>query len=328
MSEFHILVAIDEDDEAASLEPLIVKLASGENCRVSVVGIAPSLSRSLTNPRVVSLAKDAEGLMINTLRQRIDSLLEAIDAPGEAYLTAGRPADEIIKQAILSKADLVIKAADRPVGEKRPIFGSVEKKLIRKCPVPVWIVRTERSLLPERIAVAVDNLSMADNPAEAELLAGSLVSHAFTLAKRFGLDKVTVIHAWSAAGLAILEHPRARVSPDAVAEYMGEWEHVSREWLNSFVASVNNRFAGDGVRFEAHLVMGAARTAVCDAVENVGADVLVIGSANRSGVPGLFIGNTAEGIIDRLPSSAYVVKPEGFASMIGSAFTEQDEAAS
>ncbi|MEM8794829.1 MAG: universal stress protein, partial [Pseudomonadota bacterium] len=55
-----------------------------------------------------------------------------------------------------------------------------------------------------------------------------------------------------------------------------------------------------------------------DAVREISADLLVIGSANRTGLQGLIIGNTAEGVIDRTDCGIYVVKPEGFASVIGS----------
>lgn len=316
MSDVHFLVAIDHDDKPAPLNSLVTQWAKNEACRVTIVGVAPTLSSAITNPKVISLAKDAEGMMLNDLRQRIEEVRANIAAPSEVHLLSGRAADEIIKAAVLHKADVVVKTADRAAGERSPIFGAVEKKLIRKCPAPVWIVRSETDHAPTRIAVAVDNTDAASNRAEAELLAASLLTHAVELARRFDNSEITVVHAWSAIGLDFLENPRAMMAPDDVKEYVREWEEVSEKWLQNFVSDANTRYADQGVTFTPKLVMGDALHAIPTATAEIGADLLVMGSANRSGIPGLFIGNTAEGIIDRVKCSIFVVKPEGFSSVL------------
>ena len=49
-----------------------------------------------------------------------------------------------------------------------------------------------------------------------------------------------------------------------------------------------------------------------DAIEETGADLVVMGTVARTGVPGFFIGNTAERIVSRLRCSALTVKPGEF----------------
>ncbi len=315
----HALVAVDHDDDVACLKTVAKDWACGGDSHLIVVGVTPALSAAMTNPKVVSLAKDAEGMMLNDLKDRLDQIGAGLDAPVDHHMLSGRAADEIIKAAILNNADFVMKSADRAAGEKSPMFGAVEKKLIRKCPVPVWVVRNEQKNAPKRIAIAVDNTDTA-NVAEAELLAASLVKQAADLAERFRVDELDVIHAWTPHGLGFLKHPRSGLSERDIDAYVSEWEGITAKWLNGFVADANERFARSGVSFKPKLVMGDAITAIPAAVKELGADLLVIGSANRSGVPGLFIGNTAEGVIDRLACSIFVVKPAGFKSVLAPNF--------
>jgi universal stress protein E len=47
-----------------------------------------------------------------------------------------------------------------------------------------------------------------------------------------------------------------------------------------------------------------------------GIDVIVMGTVCRAGVPGLFIGNTAERVLRQVSCSVLTVKPEGFVSPV------------
>ena len=47
-----------------------------------------------------------------------------------------------------------------------------------------------------------------------------------------------------------------------------------------------------------------------------GMDIIVMGTVGRTGLPGLFIGNTAENVIDQVDCSLLAVRPEGFASPV------------
>ena len=51
-------------------------------------------------------------------------------------------------------------------------------------------------------------------------------------------------------------------------------------------------------------------------VKNKEIDLLVMGSVARSGVPGFFVGNTAEKIINHVGCSVLVLKPGGWKSPI------------
>ena len=46
------------------------------------------------------------------------------------------------------------------------------------------------------------------------------------------------------------------------------------------------------------------------------ADLVVMGTVGRTGVPGLFIGNTAEAVLYQLQSAVLAIKPVGFVSPV------------
>lgn len=150
---------------------------------------------------------------------------------------------------------------------------------------------------------------------DAAALREALVRHAAELAERAGAEEIVLLHAWSVVGLPLLEHPRSGLSKEAVADYVKEWEEEHARWLDETVARANERYRGR-LRFRGRMVMGDPGHALPQAVADPGGRLLVIGSANRGGVAGLFIGNTAETVIDQAPCDAYVVKPEGFETVI------------
>ena len=65
-----------------------------------------------------------------------------------------------------------------------------------------------------------------------------------------------------------------------------------------------------------HLVKGRAGDVIPDLAESLEADLVVIGTVGRTGVPGLLIGNTAEEILNSVDCSVLTLKPEGFQTPI------------
>ena len=61
-----------------------------------------------------------------------------------------------------------------------------------------------------------------------------------------------------------------------------------------------------------HVEEGSTRAALMALTEQLRADAVVMGAISRSGLKGLFLGNTAEGVLDRLPCDLVIVKPDGF----------------
>ena len=316
MNEMHILAAVDFDDDIDALASAVASWAKGGASRVTIAGIAPQLNSSIASNKNAARIRRAQAALIDELKQRLAKFAARLHIDSEIELLSGRVADQIIKAAVLHNANLVVKVADRRATEPSPLFGAVEKKLIRKCPVPVWIVRPETPAPPQSLVVAVDRPEVKG---EIDELAASLLDNAVALALRFGVRQVKLLHICSVVGASFLSSPRSGWSPEEVEEYVEEWRWQAQDWLDEFQAKAAQQYRQAGLAFSQRLIMGDARKDLAQAVKDLDADILFIGSANRSGVPGLLIGNTAESVIDQVACSVYVVKPKGFVSVISPA---------
>ncbi len=61
-----------------------------------------------------------------------------------------------------------------------------------------------------------------------------------------------------------------------------------------------------------HLVKGRPIDAINEAADKSKADMIVMGTVGRVGIPGLLIGNTAEEVLQTATCSVLAIKPEGF----------------
>ena len=65
-----------------------------------------------------------------------------------------------------------------------------------------------------------------------------------------------------------------------------------------------------------HIHQGGTRPLLLTLTEQLRADAVVMGAVSRSGLKGLFLGNTAEDVLDRLHCDLIIVKPEGFKAVL------------
>ena len=89
-------------------------------------------------------------------------------------------------------------------------------------------------------------------------------------------------------------------------------------WLEETVAA--RLPSDDGHRPpQLHLVEGNARVAIPELARACEAELIVMGTVGRTGIPGYFIGNTAEAIFGRIDCDILAVKPPGFVSPVTAA---------
>jgi nucleotide-binding universal stress UspA family protein len=64
------------------------------------------------------------------------------------------------------------------------------------------------------------------------------------------------------------------------------------------------------------LIFGTPWKEIQRLVQQLNADLIVIGTVGRNGIEGLLLGNTAEKVLDHCDCSVLTVKPDGFVSPI------------
>jgi universal stress protein E len=203
---------------------------------------------------------------------------------------------EIVRAVKRGEADLVLVA--RRNQEGGAALGGVTRKLMRKCPVPVWVVKPDGRTEP-RVLVAATDLTPVGNLA---------VELAATVARMFGAA-LDVVHAWPLP-LAVPVLPELEVPAQSRLD-VEQHEAAARARFEQALAAL-----ALPVEVRPHLLCGAPSIAIQEIVERRDADLLVMGSVSRGGIAGLLLGNTAERLLDRVQCSILTIKPHDFVSPV------------
>lgn len=250
-------------------------------------------------------------------QQRLDQIVEPARDQGlliETRVLVGRPFLELIKQVLRDGHDLVMKTAQGTSRAKLLLFGSTDMHLMRKCPCPVWMIGSERSERTGGVLAAVDPESTND---EKQALNTTIMELATSLAllEEVGLH---VVHAWDAPYEDTLRHsPFLQVSRAEVDRQLAEIPRRHQKGLDDLVA----RFEKVAPDMNVHLVKGAPWETIPALAEENGIEVIVMGTVCRTGLPGFFMGNTAEELLNRVDCSVLAIKPKGFVSPVTLATT-------
>lgn len=85
---------------------------------------------------------------------------------------------------------------------------------------------------------------------------------------------------------------------------------------NKHINSIIERFVTPHCKPITALMEGEAQEKIPEYVKDNDIDLIVMGTVCRIGIPGYFIGNTAESILSEVSCSVLTLKPEGFISPV------------
>jgi universal stress protein E len=229
------------------------------------------------------------------------------------------PAHEaIVRRAAKTRADLVIAESHAHRLGTRWFLTNTDWELIRICAVPLLLAKTDRPYANPRIVVALDPLHAHDKPGS---LDARLLETGRSFARKLG-GELHAAHAYV---------PLVMAAPVAMPVPVPTWTpKEAEEEHRKGVEQAFNRAASRGrvPREHRHLLVGAAHVELERLVRQLRAQLLVIGAVSRSGLQRLFIGSTAERLLDRVPCDVLVVKPKSFRSPVPRAVQEKAPAGS
>lgn len=301
-----LFVAESGSDDAAAFAQALT-LANNNQARVTVVGTVdvPHMKR----------AKPLRDAMIDERREQLQTLLQSASSPKpdiEAKILIGKAFVEIIREVLGEGRDLIIKSVEDSHSRS---FGGTDLKLLRKCPCPVWLVRSAQQQAYRKILVALDY--EPENP-ENDALNRQLLEMGSSLAIS-GFSELHVVHAWRLEHENYLRSPRLGLSAAEIDGMLEEEEKQRRDWLTELVTNSGTALGKEAIDYlkpELHLVKGQARDVVPECAATVGAELVMMGTVGRTGIPGFFVGNTAEDILNELDCSVLTVKPPRFISPV------------
>jgi nucleotide-binding universal stress UspA family protein len=286
-----------------------VTLAHLNDARLTVMDVVAPLPPWRKTVNVEGRIVDLEAAILHDREERLRHLLDT--TPGgpevEVVESVGEPFIEVIQQILTDGHDLLM--VGEPVAERpdEPHLSSGVMKLLRKCPVPVWVFRSGRSS-PGRVLALVD--PCPDDPVR-DGLNDQIMDLATSLARRQNWE-LHLGHAWTLDGEATLRSSSYEGLPGEIVDIMVR--EAERIRLGQ-VEELANRYVSESER-SVHMVEGAPGVALPRLVDRLDVDLVVMGTVGRTGLRGLIMGNTAETILRSVRCSVLAVKPEGFVTPV------------
>ncbi|MEN8132397.1 MAG: universal stress protein [Pseudomonadota bacterium] len=221
----------------------------------------------------------------------------------------GKEFVETTREVIRNGHDLVMLTA-RDMGElKKRVFECPSHDLFLNCPCTLWIAkqgsvtkRTKRVLASfpgegSHIDLVCDGLSakILENAAAVAALESS---------------ELHIVHALPKYGAKGIKKGR-KVRPD-LTEFVDELRTKLKESCNPLL----NHYGLTLKQKQFHLLIGHPAEVIPEFVNELGVDLIVLGTAARSGLQGLIYGNTAEKVLKEINCSIMAVKPDDFVSPV------------
>jgi nucleotide-binding universal stress UspA family protein len=232
------------------------------------------------------------------LKRNIESLGHTERISYETLL--GEPFVEIIHAVQQEAYDLVMTGTRGLSPWKRFLVGSTAKRLIRKCPCSVWIVKPEHAM-PPRVVMAATDLSDVSRRAveEARWIAEKA---------RAVLYVLHVIDANDVPPDLLIRAPEGKGRPSLRRQIRTEAKGRFEEFVKSLPA-------GD-VPIHTQLSWGTPWREISRLARKLKVDLIALGTVGRSGIQGVLLGNTAEQVLTTCDASILTVKPANFVSPI------------
>jgi len=308
----NILCVVEPDEACMSVLERAVTLAENNQTSLSVVMGMPegSSSSAKFQTMMTSACEEKLAALVEPYQQRIN--IQTNLFTDVSFL-------EIICNVLRNSYDLVIKTPETADWLNR-LFGSNDMHLLRKCPCPVWLIKPESPKSYQRILAAVD---VDDNYPPAELKTRHLMNmQILQMAGSLALSEsaeLHLVHAWHAAGESTMRGSLMRMPEEEIIAYTEQIRGQHTDSLNTLlhdVAGDQGRDMLDYLKPHIHLVKGWARKEIPALAKQIKADLIIMGTVARTGIPGFIMGNTAETILNQIDCSVLAIKPPGFVTPV------------
>ena len=293
-----VLVVIDTDHETQLALDRVVQLARLSDFEIRLISC--DYSRYLVEGYYF------DGIQIPELRRGyLNERLEALDALAKPLIDMGLtvqteamwghpPFEAIVADVMSWQPDLVIHSARRHSKISRIFLSNEDWQLVRTCPASLLLVK-ERPWSDEPIIIA------AVDPKHSHGKPSGLDHKILSIANELG-DKVE--------GLVCIMHSYSEIPMSGTYPEQASAEHKAA--MDELLADFE--IPEDRV----YIVDESVEFALPELELDLQADLVVMGAVSRSRVKDVFIGNTAEKVLDYIESDVLVVKPDGFVCPIKS----------
>ena len=304
-----ILAVLDPTTEAQPALAKATTLArrSGATLELFICDFDPSLSGQpfFDTDRLRQLREEfvAERL------EYLEDMAEDLRAEGlavETHVHWDNPTYRgIVRRVEESSPDLVVKDTHYHTVLRRTLLTNTDWNLIRTCPAPLLLAKAGDWPDTPRILAALDPGHAGDKPAE---LDHDILEWSALVAARMG-GEVHAVHAFFPAALLAATATLAGM-PLASGLTSAEIVEAERTRIAGQLAEIVGAHQLPAQRV--HLEQGAAAEILPRLADHMNAALVVMGAVSRSRLQEVFLGSTAERVLDRIGCDVLVVKPADF----------------
>lgn len=295
-----LLVVIDAEHQQQPALQRAVDIARQVGAELHLLKIEyhPSLESGLLDSRLLDRAREA------ILRQSHEALRASVaHLSDEGFRIdvdvrwSKRRHEEILARVAVLQPDILFKSTHPSNALRRLLFSDTSWQLIRRCPVPLWLVHDAKPR-GQSLCAALDPLHSADKPAA---LDHQLIRASQALQAALGLQ-AEYLHAQAPLPHSLLFDAEVAQAYD---DYVIQCRREHREAFDKLIG----QYAID--RAQAHLLDGFAEKVIPKFVHEHNIGLLVMGAIARGHLDSLLIGHTAERVLERVECDLLVIKPDG-----------------
>ncbi len=221
---------------------------------------------------------------IDAVRRELRAVLGTASEGVQVVVDSGTAHVGLLAQADATGAGIIVTGP-----------GDVADQVVRHASVPVLVARQS----PRGVVVGATDFSAPSLP--------GLTAAAYEATRRGA--PLHLIHAFDLGAFAL------GTVPVGAAPYLTGASAIALDGLEELRAVASRKLQDmlqqAGVDGETHVVDGRATTAIVEYAEQVGAELVVVGTHGRSGFARITLGSTAGGVIDSAPCSVLVVRVAG-----------------
>jgi len=304
----NILVYIDPTQEQQPALQRAVEIAQKEkNANITLFLCCYDLTYEMTSLSSMEERHAMQSLVIRDNRE----WLETLAAPyRERGLSIGcqvhwhnRPFQAAIQSILKEGYDLLIKSTHPHSRLSAILFTPTDWNLLRKCPVPLLLVKAKSWPENGKILCAIDCKSIQDT--DHHDLNETILSEANDIAAMIH-SNIHVVNAYPSPPMNIMmELPEF----DPI-----HYEDGLKKFHQQTLSDYARKYQVDEKNI--HLHQGLPEDVIGSVACDIKAELVILGTVGRSGLGLTLLGNTAEQVIDKLDCDLLALKPKGFVSPI------------
>jgi len=285
-----IVVAADFSTNSRDAFRVACSVADKNSNRLIVLHVveSDSVEKAPEHPGKEAMPVFQTGGLREFLRRRMGKVYAPMVPVEVDYrVCEGQAAVEIVRMADEIGANLIAMGTHGRTGLSRLLAGSVATDVLSKAHCPVLALRADNRPHP------TENMKVVLHPTDFSAASEPALAVARLLAREFGA-RLKVLHV-----LPFDIYPEARFAND-----LDPWD--SEHSLDA----IRQRLDGPDLKYpiETQLSRGFEAKEIVAAAEELGSDLIVMGTHGRKGLSRLLLGSTAQSVLTRAACPVLVVK--------------------